>query len=76
MEALRQYGLTKPELIQIINLRPDNIGVLDTIIEEMDQRYTEDEQQEILAKVKRELGTPGFVTGTEGGGERDTIMIE
>ncbi|KAI9846666.1 MAG: hypothetical protein M1837_003721 [Sclerophora amabilis] len=54
--ALQPFDLTKAELLMIINLRPSNLTILDTIIEEMDERFTEAEQEEILRLVGEVLG--------------------
>lgn len=49
----------------ILNLRPDNAGVLDCVVEELDQRFGEGEQEAILGVVRRVLGA----SGGEGEGE-------
>lgn len=53
MAASAKYALEKAELLQIINERPDSIAELDCIIEEMDTRFEEATQQEMLATVKQ-----------------------
>ncbi len=50
----------------ILNLRPDNAGVLDCVVEELDQRFSEGEQEAILGVVRGVLGAP---VGEEGEGE-------
>lgn len=52
----------------ILNLRPDNAGVLDCVVEELDQRFSEGEQEAILGIVREVLG--GVEVG-EGDGEGD-----
>ncbi len=47
----------------ILNLRPENAGVLDCVVEELDQRFGEAEQEAILGVVREVLG------GEEGGRE-------
>ena len=54
--VLQPYDLTKAELLMILNLRPDSVGVLDTIIEEMDARFTDDQHMKILELVADVLG--------------------
>jgi len=66
LKALREYELTKAELLMILNLRPDNAGVLDCVVEELDQRFSEGEQEAILGVVSGVLGAP---VGEEGEGE-------
>lgn len=50
----------------ILNLRPDNAGVLDCVVEELDQRFSEAEQEAILGVVR---GVLGASTGGEEEGE-------
>ncbi len=50
----------------ILNLRPDNAGVLDCVVEELDQRFSEGEQEAILGVVS---GVLGALVGEEGEGE-------
>ncbi|KAJ4986980.1 RNA polymerase III subunit C17 [Stagonosporopsis vannaccii] len=45
------YRLNKAEFIQIYNLRPTTQVMLELIIEEADQRFTEDQLQDILARI-------------------------
>jgi len=66
LKALREYELTKAELVMILNLRPDNAGVLDCVVEELDQRFSEGEQEAILGVVS---GVLGALVGEEGEGE-------
>lgn len=44
----------------ILNLRPDNLGLLDCMVEECDERFTAEQQDEIVAII-------GDVLGSEGG---------
>lgn len=46
----------------ILNLRPDNLGLLDCMVEECDERFTAEQQDEIV-------GIIGDVLGGEEGGE-------
>ncbi|KAI9790546.1 MAG: hypothetical protein M1816_005053 [Peltula sp. TS41687] len=63
--ALRPYNLTKAELLMILNLRPQNVGVLDTIIEEMDDRFKHGEEEEILRLIGDVLGRDEVDWGEE-----------
>ncbi|KAK4999169.1 hypothetical protein LTR66_001739 [Elasticomyces elasticus] len=56
--------LVKTELLQLFNTRPLTLPVLGTIVEEMDSRFDEEEQLQILEIVKNILG----------GGEEDDDM--
>lgn len=53
---LDQYDLAKGETIMILNLRPENLAVLSTCIENLIDRYTDDQQAEMLAIIEEILG--------------------
>ncbi|KAI9840439.1 MAG: hypothetical protein M1838_004065 [Thelocarpon superellum] len=53
--AMQPYNLTKAEMLMLLNLRPQSIPVLDAIIEEMEARFTNEEQERILAVVEEIL---------------------
>ncbi|KAI9696013.1 MAG: hypothetical protein M1836_005844 [Candelina mexicana] len=55
-EALQPYELTKAELLMFLNLRPHSTSVLDVVIEENDQRFSEETQKDILRIVADVLG--------------------
>ena len=40
----------------IVNLRPDNLGLLDCVVEECDERFTAEQQDEIVAIIGNVLG--------------------
>lgn len=42
----------------IINLRPANAGNLNTVVEEMEDRFTDEQQEEIVAIIAEVLGRP------------------
>lgn len=46
------YNLTKAELVMIINLAPEELGLLDCIVEECDLRFSEEDQLGILEVVR------------------------
>lgn len=48
--------MTKAELLTILNLRPQELGLLDCVVEECDLRLSEEEQEEILRIVAEVLG--------------------
>ncbi|KAK8190332.1 RNA polymerase Rpb4-domain-containing protein [Phyllosticta capitalensis] len=50
------FSIEKAELLMILNLRPKSLAELDTIMEELDSRYGEEKQEELLAIVKECLG--------------------
>lgn len=69
--ALRPYHLTKAEFLMILNVRPQNVGVLDTIIEEMDDRFKNGQEEEILRIIGDVLGRDGEEVDTEGNAVHD-----
>ena len=40
----------------IVNLRPDTLGLLDCVVEECDERFTAEQQDEIVAIIGNVLG--------------------
>ncbi|ROT43520.1 hypothetical protein SODALDRAFT_319952 [Sodiomyces alkalinus F11] len=56
VRRLHPYDLAKGELIMIFNLRPANVVALNTILEEMSDRFNEDQQSEIVAIIADVLG--------------------
>lgn len=59
LEKLREFKFTKAEIIMIMNLRPTKPENLNTIIEEMEYRFPQEEQQEkIVSLIAEVLGTP------------------
>ena len=55
-EANLKSDLSKGEMLMIVNLRPTNIAVLNTVVEDMLERFTEDEQQTIIDIITETLG--------------------
>jgi predicted nuclease with TOPRIM domain len=51
---LREFRFSKSEIIMMINLRPANLGNLNTIVEELEGRF-DDEQQEAIVRAIREV---------------------
>ena len=56
MQRLKPYGLTKGELLMVLNLRPRDLGFLDCVVEECDERFNAEEQEAILGIVCEVLG--------------------
>ena len=40
----------------IVNLRPDNLGLLDCVVEECDERFTAEQQDDIVGIIGKVLG--------------------
>ena len=69
MERLQPFGLTKSEMIMILNLRPMELTLLDCVVEECDERFSQKQQEEILRIVGEVLGGEGAGGNENGGGE-------
>lgn len=55
-KKLRQYQISKGEFIMMFNVRPTSIPVLNTVIEDMEERFSEEKQNEILGIITEVLG--------------------
>ncbi|XXG97236.1 hypothetical protein Hte_003531 [Hypoxylon texense] len=55
-KRLRPYQISKGEFIMMFNIRPTSIPVLNTVIEDMEERFSEEKQQEILSIITEVLG--------------------
>ena len=53
----------------IVNLRPENLGLLDCVVEECDERFTAEQQAEIVHIIGDVLGGDG-----EGGGSVEEVV--
>ena len=58
LERLRPYNLAKAELLMIMNLRPANAGNLNTVVEEMTERFNDEQIDEMLVIIEEVLGRP------------------
>jgi hypothetical protein len=59
LERLRPWDFTKAEVLMILNLRPTKPENLNTIVEEMEERFPGDElQNEIVGVIAEVLGRP------------------
>lgn len=56
LERLSPYELSKGEVVMILNLRPASVAALNTVIEEMGERFTEEQQEEMVTSVLEVLG--------------------
>ncbi|KAI6092896.1 RNA polymerase II [Hypoxylon rubiginosum] len=55
-KKLRGYQISKGEFIMLFNVRPANVAVLNTVIEDMEERFSEENQEEILNIIAETLG--------------------
>lgn len=56
LQRLRPYKITKGECIMVINLRPTGSEALNTVLEDMEARFSEQQQEEIINIVIEVLG--------------------
>ncbi|KAL8916031.1 MAG: hypothetical protein Q9208_008732 [Pyrenodesmia sp. 3 TL-2023] len=76
-QQLKEYKLEKGEVLTMVNLLPkeEDVGLLDCVVEELDERLGEERQRELLGMVGRVVGAgAGEVNGvgdgtTDGEGE-------
>ncbi len=80
MQGLEPYGLTKSEILMICNLRPGEQTLLDCVVEECDERFSSEQQEEILRIVRDALGIKNeedaVGVAVEGEGNGDAVMDE
>lgn len=55
-DANLNQDLAKGEVLMILNLRPSSTAVLSTIIDDMPERFSEDEQEAIIDIIAEVLG--------------------
>ncbi|KAF4461123.1 Calcitonin gene-peptide-receptor component [Fusarium albosuccineum] len=56
LERLRPYNLAKGEVIMILNLRPASVAALNTVVEEMYERFNEEQQEAMVNIIAEVLG--------------------
>lgn len=56
IERLQPYDLSKGEVMMIINLRPHKIEVLNAVLEDIADRYTDEQQLEMIEIIADVLG--------------------
>ncbi|GAB0137576.1 hypothetical protein EsDP_00005836 [Epichloe bromicola] len=56
LERLRPYELSKGEVVMILNLRPASVAALNTIIEDMPERFSDEQQEDMVNSVAEILG--------------------
>ena len=81
MDRLRPYELSKGELVMVLNLRPSSVPALNTVVEDMEDRFPYEKQEEIVNIIAEVLGAfpePVAEEGAENGevGADDVAMEE
>jgi len=56
VKGLQPFSLTKNELLMVLNLRPLDATLLDCVVEECDERFSQERQEEMLRVVGDVLG--------------------
>lgn len=56
LERLSPYELSKGEVVMILNLRPASVAALNTVIEEMSERFSDEQQEEMVNIILEVLG--------------------
>ncbi|KAM0251743.1 hypothetical protein ACHAQJ_008018 [Trichoderma viride] len=56
LERLSPYELSKGEVVMILNLRPASVAALNTVIEEMGERFNDEQQEEMVSIILEVLG--------------------
>ncbi|KAL3960359.1 RNA polymerase III, subunit C17 [Purpureocillium lilacinum] len=56
LERLRPFDLSKGEVVMILNVRPASVIGLNTVVEEMSERFTDEQQLEMVYIIADVLG--------------------
>ncbi|KAF4970484.1 hypothetical protein FSARC_2503 [Fusarium sarcochroum] len=66
LKRLRPYNLAKGEVVMILNLRPASVAALNTVVEEMSERFNEEQQEAMVNIIAEVLGQfPAAEEGAE-----------
>lgn len=74
LERLRPFDLAKGEVVMILNLRPASVAALNTIIEDMSERFSEEQQEAIVVAIAEVLGEFPAPAADEAQAEGDVSM--
>lgn len=56
LERLRPYDLSKGEVVMLLNHRPASVVALNTLVEDLAERFTDEQQADMVAIIARVLG--------------------
>jgi RNA polymerase Rpb4 len=73
-EANFRSELAKGELLSILNLRPANNALLETAIEDLEERFNEDEQNRLVDIISEVLGRDEPTANGDGDSHDDNAM--
>ncbi|RDA91685.1 hypothetical protein CP533_2334 [Ophiocordyceps camponoti-saundersi (nom. inval.)] len=76
LNRLRPYDLAKGEVIMMFNHRPPDVAHLNTLVEDMSDRFTADQQQEIVDVVADVLGRSPDGNDAAAGEEEMGVVVE
>lgn len=69
VRLVKPYELEKAEILQLINVAPRSLPVLFNAIEECDQRFTDEQMEELLELIAQYVGFEPTPEVEEGGAE-------
>jgi len=70
LTALKKHPLTKAERLQMINLRPTSAVEMHLVVEECEERFTEEQLDNIIQTIERTL--PPLAKNNDGDNDTDT----
>ncbi|KAK9767783.1 hypothetical protein K7432_002119 [Basidiobolus ranarum] len=76
LEAVKSYGLTRAEKLQILNLRPRSAVEIHLLIEECEERFSQERLEELIQLVKKTLPRDDDDDDNEVDEENDDQMEE
>ncbi|KAI1174535.1 HRDC-like protein [Nemania sp. FL0916] len=56
LKKLRPYKISKGECIMVVNMRPSNTATLNAVLEDMENRFNEEQQEAIINIIIEVLG--------------------
>ncbi|KYK55361.1 uncharacterized protein DCS_07324 [Drechmeria coniospora] len=56
LERLHPYELSKGEVVTILNLRPASVAALNTVVEDMSERFNDEQQEDMVNIIAQVLG--------------------
>lgn len=66
LTRLQDYELSKGELLMVLNIRPTSVAALTVVVEDIMERFTEEQHQDMLEGIREVLGPFGEAPATDG----------